>query len=250
MKNLVQQGRELNYIVPTGVSLTVGQAILLGQCLFVVFSTNNNTATATGPNATTGFAGDTVTLVSYGVFSLPKAAGTGTGFAIGGLVYWDTSANAVTGVDGQSAVAATSTNFLAVTTAAATGDILATLVVGGVDLLAAPLDFTAGSYTATQTAAAIVLAINNNTVVTGFTATNSVGVITVTGPASAGATLNGEAAVIPATTGTGTMVLAAGSSPTLAGGADATTNYPIGWGWDIVAAANGDTTAIVKLKVG
>ena len=228
----------MQYVVPSNTTLTVGQAILLGTVLCVVFSTNNNTATAS--------AGETVTLATYGVFSLHKAAGTGTGFAIGAKVYWDTDANAVTGIANQSAVAATTS--IAITTPSALNDTLAGLSVNGVQLLAQPLTLVADGTTTTE--AQIAAAINANTVNSGFSATAGSDVVNVSGSASKyGAAINGLPIVTGAVTGTMVLNTANGNSANFSGGADGTTASEIGFGWD-TAAVDSDVSAFVKLKVG
>ena len=351
MKNYLHRGEEQSYTVPANTTLTSGQAILVGNLLGIVFSTNNNTATASGAN------GDIVTLAMYGVFSLPKVAGAGTGFIQGQPVYWDLSAQAVTGLNGSVNKAATSaftvttgaaandtlneltvgstellaatitfaadsatqtaaaivagvnansvisgytasnvagvvtltgpaslgsglngivpvlvsatavalvigtpsafaggvagtvgvaaTSTASVTTAAVDGDILPGIVINGTQLLASALFFNNSSYTTTQTAAAIVQAINNNTVNSGYSATNASAVITITGPLSLGGTINTLVAAFAATSGTGTMVV--GTPTAFTGGVNSVTSFPIGYGWDQPALYS-DTVASVKLK--
>lgn len=90
MKNFIQHGHTLAYTVPSSTTLTVGQPILLGALLYVVLSTNNNTATAT--------TGEVVTLQAGGVFELDKKTGAGTAASVGAKVYWVAADSKVSGV--------------------------------------------------------------------------------------------------------------------------------------------------------
>lgn len=233
MNNGVQQGKTLNYPVPTGVTLKVNQGIIIGALFGVVHSTNNFTDTAKGPSA--GFAGDTVTIAVEGVFLMPKNTLTGSAVVLGGKVYWDTVRSAATGVSAASNVAAQGT--LAVTTVAALNDTIAGITVNGTQLFAGPLTLVANATTATETQ--VANQINANTTATGYTATHSSGLVTITAPASAGSTLNTLLPVMGATTGN--VVLTPGA---FSGGVDATVY--IGKAWQ--AQADADTTVLVKLS--
>lgn len=239
MNNYRHEGKGFDYAVPAGQTLTVNQMILFGTVLGVVFSTNNNKATAVGDN------GDVVTIKTYGVFNFPKTVGAGTAIAIGAPVYYDSTTKEVTGIGSGSAAAATAT--ITVTTASAVSDTLAGLSVDGVQLLAGPLTLVADLTTVTETQ--IANAINANTGVSGFSATTSADAVIVSGGTGQGSGPNGKVIVTGAVTGTMVLNTANGPSPAFAGGADATTATLIGYGWD-APAADGDASANVKLKVG
>lgn len=78
MNNFLKPGKIVTYTTPAG-GVTSGNALVIGALLVVA----TNTVAAGLP-----FEGATV-----GVYTLPKAAGTGTAWSEGQLLYWDSATN-------------------------------------------------------------------------------------------------------------------------------------------------------------
>lgn len=72
MKNYVQEGHVLPYVVPASTTITAGQGVKVG--LFFGVAVNGGTT------------GATLSLSLDGVFTLPKATGA---ISQGAAVYWD-----------------------------------------------------------------------------------------------------------------------------------------------------------------
>ena len=80
MKNFVQNGEVLTYMVPSSTTIASGDAVLVGDML--------------GVAQTGGTTGDKITLALEGVFTLPKTANQA--YAQGVTLYWDNSAKKIT----------------------------------------------------------------------------------------------------------------------------------------------------------
>ena len=83
MKNYVQPGQHIDIVAPAGVSS--GEAILVGDLFGVCMAD--------------AASGESVVLVTEGVFELPKE--TGVAFAQGEKVYWDAGTKKIDGDSGN-----------------------------------------------------------------------------------------------------------------------------------------------------
>lgn len=82
--NMRKTGRQYQKTVPTG-GVTGGDVNVLvsGASGFIGIWADTYAAAATG------------LLATKGIFELPKQTGTGTGYAVGTVVYWDDTANRI-----------------------------------------------------------------------------------------------------------------------------------------------------------
>jgi predicted RecA/RadA family phage recombinase len=80
MTNYICPGNTAVVVVPSATTYTVNQFVLEGQKLMVVYSTNNNTASAA--------TGETVTMALEGVYQGTKPTTAGSGGAMGAFAYW------------------------------------------------------------------------------------------------------------------------------------------------------------------
>ena len=79
MKNSVQDGKIINYTVPSATTIAPGSVVIIGGLV--------------GVAQTGGTTGDVITVCLTGVFTLPKATGA---IAQGAVVYWSTANSNVT----------------------------------------------------------------------------------------------------------------------------------------------------------
>ena len=161
-------------------------------------------------------------VITVGTITGTLVLATPTAFAsgVGGILVQNTP------VAGVSAVGATTTVTITTGTGSSNNNTIASLMVGIVNLFSAPLVI-ASNQSTTQSAAAIATAINAYTGTSGFSATSASAVLTIIGPTSAGATINGVVPVFGAITGTGTLAIGTpGAMGSVIAGVTAVTAVP------------------------
>lgn len=83
-QNYINSGDVFEYTVPSATTIVSGQPVFIGSILGVALGA--------------GTAGQLIQVKTSGVFTLPKATGTGSAIAQGARAFWDNTAKKVTGV--------------------------------------------------------------------------------------------------------------------------------------------------------
>ena len=81
-QNYIQEGKELDYLIPSSTTITSGELIMIGNLRGIAKSS--------------GTTGDTIAVATYGVWEIEKLTTSGESYAAGARVYYDLSTKKAT----------------------------------------------------------------------------------------------------------------------------------------------------------